>query len=353
MPFPQLFDPSGDRTVTAKSTVFDFFQDWYEPTLRNDKTRKPISDETLDRRKAAVKWWKKLMGSGKAAVDDSPMLKEITQEHLAEFKAKLTTATWKRGGIGSKEYPLAPMTQKRTMQELHIVLAAAGPKDGKKVRADLIAAVPEIYLGEVNVFPKSTWTLDEAVRIAKAASTCDPPNRWKLDRQAWHLLGRATIAFLFYTGHRATTYEQLNRTALHEIKPGLWCLDILTSVKTGKIDRIPAHRQLLAAIKDIEQHRRLSLCTTLIPWPVKYGAVADYHTRWQEAAGLPENRTFSPQAWRRLHGEILQQSVHEMANRLASQSLGHSDVNTTQNHYTLNAARLYMPDLFSRQQRLF
>ena len=352
MTFPQLFDPLGDRTVTPNSTVSEFFNRWYKPTVQHDKSRKPVSEKTLERLGDAVTWWAKLMGSRKR-IDDSPALFEINQDHLVSFRDKLTTAKYRRGGIGAKEYPLAPMTQLRTLDRFLTVLNATGPKDGNKIRADLLPRVPQIYLGEVNVFPGPRWTFDEAVAIARAAGSCDPPNRWKLGRTSWHLLSRATVAFLFYSGHRATTYETLTKASLHEINPGLWCVDVSESVKTGKIDRIPAHRQLLACLKELGDHSRFALNAKLIPWPVKYGAVSSYHERWQRAAGLPENRIFSPQAWRRLHGDILEESVYKMANRLASQSLGHANSSTTQDHYTLNAARLYMPDLFSRQQRLF
>ena len=353
MTFPQLYDPSGDRSaVSSRSTLLEFFTDWYLPRVRDDKSRKPVSESTLKRRHAAVQWWTRLMGS-KKRIDDSPSLLGITQQHLTEFKKLLTECTYQRGGIGSERRTLSPMSQMRTLQEIHIVLGATGPPDGTKIRAGLIQKPPKIYIEPVNMFPKPTWTLDEAIRIAQTAGTCDPPESWSFDRQAWHALARATVAIFFYTGHRATTYERLQRNSLHQVKPGLWVLDIIQSVKTGKMDRVPVHRQLLSCLQEVQKVQKLANCSQLIPWPVKYRAVAGYHERWQVAAGLPADRRFSPQAWRRLHAESLQQSVYDMANRLASQSLGHSNSTTTQDHYSLSAARLYMPDLFSRQQRLF
>ncbi len=344
----RVYNPDDNRDVTAASPLDTFFERWYTAAVNSNKKRKPVSQATIDRRRAAVAWWTKLMGS--IQYPAGPAIGDITDELLATFAERLTTATFRRSKFSAKQYPLSAVTQIRTLEEVQIVLAAAGPAVGRnKVRAGLLAESPSIYVPEPECFPKPTWPLDQAIAICKAIRTANVPDYCPADQ--FYALAEATIALWFYTGHRATTYQRLNWNCLIERQPGEWYLQI-RSVKTGKMDRVAVHPALLAKLQRLRGMDE----QLMIPWPVCYSAIVRQHSIFQRIAGIPQ--AYTPQAWRRLHGDQITRVGYRLAQALSKDALGHSSAAITESHYSSarDAAILLLPDLFqhsSGQLELF
>jgi integrase len=347
----RLFSPGNEHAISASSSLKEFFEDWYVPNITNNKRRRPISDATINRRRAAVNWWARLMGSKHHPA--GPPIGDINEELLIQFQEKLTAAKYRRGKYSAIEHPLSRITQIRTMEEVQIVLATAGPASGRRVRAGLLAESPAVYTPPPDCFPKGSWPLDDARKIVAAIAQSHPPkngvrfptNLYMTDQTSvFRVLAEATLALWFYTGHRATTYQRLTWSSLIEDAPGQWYLGIDSSVKTGKRDRIAVHPALLSRILKL---RGLDP-VRMFPWPVRYSAIVDAHTRLQTIAELPPQLRFSPQAWRRLHSKEIARVGYSLASSLASGSLGHSSASITEAHYTSarDAAVLMLPDLF-------
>lgn len=329
--------------ITKSATLAEFFEDWYVPAAETATQRKPISAKTLERRRDAVTWWRRILGT--AEHPDGPPLYAITEQQLAEFATGLESATYQRGGPYSTRHKLAPSTRASLLREIQIVLASTGPANKRKLRAGLFDSPPWIYTEPIATFPKPRWSMDEARKIAKAAANDTPLPRWPAADALWPALAAATVALWFYTGHRATTYQRLNWSDLVEIQPGQWVLDIRESVKTGKPDRCAVHPQLLARLDAL---RPLTKGEAMFPWPHTFGAIRTAHKRWQAAADISAGRTYSPQAWRRLHGDAIAETGYTMARDAAASSLGHSSATVTESSYSQvkNLAILRLPDLF-------
>ncbi len=335
----KLWTPEPGSQVSSISSLQHFFDEWYIPTLAKDLRRRPIGRATIDRRRAAINWWTRLMRS--PGRPEGPPLAEITNELIAEFRKKLESATFRRGKWTPNSYPLSPVSQTRTVQEIQIVVGTAGPATGRLVRAGLLPESPGIYMPSPDMSPKPTWNTNEARLIVAGLATSKAPRLWKHGAEMYHKLSRATLAFWFYTGHRATTINQICWNNLRQDDEGNWRLHIV-SVKTGKMDIIAIHARLLEAIRACEgmDGKRI------IPWPVYYSAVVKAHVRWQHL--LPANRKLSPQAWRRCHARHIQLTGFSLARDLAARSLCHASASTTDAHYTSarDAAVLMLPDIF-------
>jgi len=341
----RLFNPddSGNsRTVSAFWSVRDFVELWYLPALLADPTRRPPSEKTINKRRVAAAWWSDLMGTTKRP--DGPALGDITTDDLALFRGRLATAFYRRGKLGERR-ALSPFSQFRQCEELQTILNAAGPRLGRRVRAGVLPEVPAIFLESPTVWPKDCWTIDEAKRIFAALSSFSKIGRLKIPAEKYRQFATASLAFWFYTGHRASTIFHIKKEGLVQVRPGQWFLFIDHSVKTRKRDRVAVHPALLDALRPLWSAALPS--GPLISWPILYRGLFDHHADWQTAAGLDPGRTFGPQAWRRLHAAAIAQSGYQSARDLAAGSLGHSSVSITETFYASirDAAVLSLPDL--------
>lgn len=333
-------DNSHNKTVTAASSLTEFFELWYVPSAAAIKHRRPPSVATIQRRRDALVWWPRLMGS--VDYPDGPPIGMITDEDLETFVQRLATATYTRSrGKDATCYPLSPKTQETTLNEIRITIEAAGPRSGRRLRAGLLSEVPTVWQDPVPSWPKDRWSLEDAKKFASTLSDVRGGYRWPADPELMGPLAKATVAFWFYAGHRATTYRHLRWSDL-QTRQGQTYLLIRRSVKTSKADRVAVHRQLLAAI---ENCRGID-DDLILPWPVQYQAIRTNHQRWQRAAGL--DVTYSPQAWRRLHAACVHGAALSSAAAVATKTLGHANAATTAAFYfdPLDSARLAMPDLF-------
>jgi len=339
----RVYTGNDAQQVSEFSTIQDFFLQWYVPNATTTKRRKPTSLATINsRRRPAVDWWTRLMATKMRPF--GPLLNEVTDDHLLEFRRKLIDAAYRRGK-GGKNRKLSEKTQVRTVEEIELVLGAAGPPAGRKLRAGFIADPPKVYLDQPPAFPKDTLTFAEAKAIALGLDTVEPPKTWTNGTELYRSLAKATTAFWFYTGHRSTTYRLVKRSHLVTHRNGSMYLEIRRSVKTGKSDRVAVHPQLLFALQQLPDNGPESL---FIDWPIKYNAVAKNSTRWQRHAGISD--TLSPQTWRRLHSDELGATPFRAAQQLASKSLGHSSTSITEACYSTAArdiAILSLPNLFS------
>lgn len=337
----KLFNPEDHSKSHALNwTIRDFFDVWYLPSVQNDPKRRPQSESTVLRRRAAVDWWSRLMGS--KAKPDGPCLAAITVDDLATFRDRLKKATFQRGKKGERR-PLSEWSQFRTFNEIQQLLLSAGPSTVRARRAEVLEVVPGIYDETPPAWPKETWDIEEAKKLAQFVGNMDA-TKVDLTKRRYQLLAQTTLAFWYYTGHRATTYENLTFADLIDVRDGA-CLQIRKSVKTGKADRLRVHPQLHEFLMRIKQTFGAG---KLVPWPVAYRCVSDYHDEWQEGAGLAEKRRFRPQAWRRLHASQIAAVGYETARSFAATSLGHSCASITETHYTAvrDIAISNLPKLF-------
>ena len=307
-------------------------------TIANTR-RKPTGPATIAKRRNAVGWWTRLMATDKRP--KGPKLNEITDEHLIQFRSLLESATFRRSANGI-DRPLAAFTKKSIVDEVMVVIAAAGPKNKSSIRAELLTNPPHIYIEKLPAFPKITWSIDEAKQVARGLLTVTPHGTWTHSVEWYRKLSIAWLCLLVYTGHRASTYRILKASDLLEFRPGYWVIDVAKSVKTGKPDRIPVHRRLLKSLNDLGER------AGMIEWPISYRSLFNHFKAWQRHAGLPEKRIISPQAMRRFHAQELQRTGFTEIEKMASSSLGHSSTAMTAGHYSnaRDLAVLSLPDLW-------
>lgn len=317
--------------VSKKTKLRKFYRGWYVDAVMSNPRKKSPSEKTLRIRGRAVDICSELMGN--------PRLKDIDEPMLEDCRKDLFSYKFKRGENG-EERTFAKATAHGYMQELLIVLKATGPKNGNMTRAGILDDPPSIYIEPLPLFPKDHWSIDDARLIVAAAMKAVPPRSWIWGVDLYRKLALASLALWFYTGHRATTYQFLDWSALVERADG-WYLDIERSVKTGKPDRIAVHPKLLEAI---EACRGIDE-TKIIRWPIKHRAVFDNHKRWQRDAGVTVHGI---QAWRRLHSNQMAVNGLDIAKNVASSTLGHSSSTVTSGSYVNveNIVRLQLPDLW-------
>lgn len=315
-----------------KLTVQEFYSTWYMDAVTKTKRRKVPCSRTLAQRSVVVRRFVDLIG-------DIP-LDQVTEDTLILFEELLKTTTYQRSPNGP-ERQLSEVTQRRHLEEIEIVLKAAGPKQGKFVRAGILEESPAVYREKLVHFPKSTWAQDEARAIVKAASEFTPNRFWRGSVDQYRALARVQIGLWYFTGHRATTYQQLKYEDVHE-----GFLHIKRSVKTGKPDRLSIHPQLLELINDARPYSE----TLIANWPMQYRAISEHHTDWQRAAGLFENRIRSVQSWRRFHAQMVLETGFKSVMEVTSQTLGHSSSTVTTGHYAnpRDMALMALPNIFDR-----
>lgn len=337
---PKIFAPNDySKAEVSNWTILEFFELWYLPSVKENLRRRPPTNATLDRRKVAVAWWSRLMGSTEQK--NGPVLSAITVDDLETFQSRLKSATYRRGEGISR--PLSEWSQFRTLREIQFLLNSAGSTTGRTRRADILRKVPGIYTETPPAWPKETWDISEARQLAQFVGSMNS-TKANLTKRKYRALAEATLAFWYFTGHRATTYEILKFSDLVEIR-GSAFLQIRKSVKTGKPDRLRVHPQLHDRLLRVQSIFR---CKRLIPWPVIYRTLSHFHDEWQATAGLPTNRQFSPQAWRRLHAAMIAGVGYETARSFAATAMGHSSASITESHYVSvrDLAIANMPALF-------
>lgn len=269
---------------------------------------------------------------------DGPLLFEITDETLSQFGERLGDATYQRGRTGPKR-SLSSSSINTILNELQIVLAAAGPRCGRQLRAAVLDDPPLIYHDPPDPIPKPCWTIDEARQIFASAGTDDAVLPGLSDDQ-YQRLARATIGIWYYTGYRSKIYQRLRWSDCEQRQPGVWFAK-LREKKTGKARLVVIHPHLLdmlEACRGMDAH----FC---IPWNCSYETVSRRHQTWQR--DIPADRRMSPQAWRRTHASMAGTLGLDAAIGTAQVALGHSSASITDAHYfsAHNSVILRFPQL--------
>lgn len=344
----RLFEPAADDPPRDDWTLRDFFHRWYVPAVRSDRRRAPISDATIARRSACVQWFSRVMADP-PTWPDGPPLAAITESTLLIFQDRLRHAEFSRGPNGSYRR-LADITRQRTIEECLIVLAAAGPRNGRLLRAGVLPDPPSIFVERAPTWSKQYWSLAEGRRIFAAIDQTPPiqPRSAGMifSGDVYRRLARATVGLWFYTGHRAGTYCRVRWRDCRpeETADGRVCWFLFVqSIKTRKPDKVAIHPHLvdlLDACRGIDDD-------AILPWPICYSAIRTQHAAWQKQAGLSPLRTFGPQAWRRTHLAELHETGYSAAKELLRDAAGHSSSAITESHYfsIRNAHLLKLPRL--------
>lgn len=321
-----------------------FFRQWYTPAIQSDPNRKPVSDKSIAKLADAVAWFVAIVGTDQQP--EGPPLAQITVETLADFRDALPFGQYPRSPkANAKLYSLKPKTIQNHQKAIQTILAATGPAVPGRLRAGIIPNPPSLYVDRAPDWPKDAWTITEARRIFAAIGETRP-RRKRRDEQKIQTIARAIVAFWFYTGHRAQTYQALTWSQLHneqspDGRPATFLF--LRSVKTGKPDKIVAHPHLVELVE---------LCrgfdpSLILPLPITYSALCKRHQDWQRTARIPELRQSAPQRWRRTHlSELHATGIHD-ARELLRTAAGHASATTTDRHYfgTRNAHILQLPRL--------
>ena len=328
----RLFDPDFTE-VSAKSSLTEFFQDWYQ----HEASKGRRAEATIERRADAMKLWEHLMRT--PIRPRGPLVEEITSATLQEFAEKLSKHSYSRGG--TRRYPYSAATQETILREVQNVLRAAGPAYGRTIRAGLITETPASFTMEKPLLaPPRIWNLEEATKIVKAIDRLPLPKYGeaaKIGLERFRALLRCTLALWAYTGCRSAMVAQLECSAISQV-------DELNSVllyreqKTHKGRCVPVHSRLLKELQVVRQ--LFPKATKLIPWPVHYGAVADYHADLLKLdPTIPQK---PPKYWRKWFARELQRAGCQAIQKVSQLALDHSAPTITALHYS-DAVDLLIP----------
>lgn len=345
----RLFSASdGAGDLSARLTLRQFFDRWFLPVVLPQ-----AAIGTVQVFRTAIDWWEQLSWrsdpydpqhpyAGPRVRPPNPPLSEIDDLLLAQFYARLRSATYKRGPLASPR-PLAAFTATKIVRAIGTILRRAGPKnphDPKRRALGLIEETPYVSApaprgGE----PKAAFTVDQARALWRAAPGMPAIGEW-----TWRHY-QSLIALAFYTGHRSGTLLGLQEQHCRSEHGHLW-LDVPAELvpKTGKPRKKLLHPTCAQQIRSLwtGDPRRL-----LLPWPCAYSWLARKHFLWQDLAGIPLRSRLSLHAWRRSHANEMAALGLEHATKIAQMALDHSDAATTSRFYLSLEAQiiLRLPDL--------
>lgn len=300
--------------LSPESTLSAFFRLWFKPVVLNGDGR---ADETSTSYRESIDWWAALVGD--------PPLSRITEFTVAEFKAALRKAEFRRG-LYSAAKPLKPFTQAKHQRQVRTVLARAIEQGFVTMPHSFRVERPHLRK------PKPSFTVGEARRILGACEQMDWRRRhWPIRAAAWW---KAHVLVLFYTGLRVGTVRQLEWPMLEQYGEGGdrvpgWYLNVPGEItKTGEPVEKFLHPLAYAAIEILRtKHARI------FEAPVKPRHQFDEHQRLQKLAGLAADRLRDMHAWRRTHGTEMGKLGAEHARKIAQHTLGHASVDTTNEFY--------------------
>lgn len=338
-------EPGDDATLSSRMTLSRFFRQWYEPVVlvgerdAADNTRKLWAD--------TVGYWERLTGN--------PPLTDIdgNDKLFAKYCELLRSATYQRAqGPGAKQYPLAPFTVRRHIQNVLWLL-------GKAKEKGLIAKGPEHRQRRIKPKTKPTFAIEQVTALFEALPLMQRPTIGlpvgKTD------FARGLLATAFITGVRKGTFFALEWSWFEKRSDGWW-IDF-PDHSVPKTDR-----GLCVAIPDWLQR-------FLFRWPREHARVFHnlagregqelsktfwdcWHDELQLLAGIAKPLPF--QAWRRAFGQEMIRLGLRFAQGVAQKGLDHQSQSTTEEFYTAaaNHFRRTYPPLFyvpgdDRQKRLF
>lgn len=323
-------DPSeigSDVGVSPDMTLPEFYKICVLSSPRCART----AETTIERTWGVLRHWQQATGD--------PPLRQIDELTLNQFYTYLLKVGGEEGsgdrgqgtGIGQglrrrKISPLSSATINGYLKEIERLLAAAGPKDGKRgLRLKLISEAWkfEELLPATAPPVESAFTVDEVSAMLGACSAMltprgaplSPERFWTaLLQLAWHTGLRCSALMLWrwdWHGGPATESDQVSDTLR---VPGKTLDDGRTANPQARDKRRRfALKNALPVYLPLNSHARQILALLAIgkrtefvlPWPNdKKWLLTNLH-RLQEQAGLPPERRFGFHAFRKGHGQAL------------------------------------------------
>jgi integrase len=326
--------PASILSVTAESTLTDFWEHWFLPIVL---VPGKASEGTIRLYRETLAWWRHLTGD--------PPIRRIDDLLCAAFVGALRNATYRRGPNGDLRR-LSHNSIAKTLRTLRAVVSRLGPRvKPMKPTAKLLAEAPIVPAFKAAFKRKETFTLSQARAIAAACDLMQCPRRLpeQFPPPIWW---KARIALLYFTGLRRGTAMAL-RWRHVERDGDRWWINVPGSLvpKTGKATRIAAHPQLIAVLKRMHWQRGEN---HLLTPEVDIDHFAGLHYELQRKAGIAVAACQTVGAWRRLHGQLIGELGLTHAENLSRVSLDHGDARTTTTHYVelANECRLKLPPLW-------
>lgn len=327
--------------ISVSARLTQFYWQWFQPIVIDGQGLAVGTDLGYQ---SLLAWWVRLT--------PDPPLAEIDEFCVANFAAKLRSATYRRGPAG-KERPLSPHRVSILLRCLRALLNRAGAqREPSKQTAALELKVPVVPVTDPGGDPKPSFTLDEALRILSAARRIGCP---RVDELPPWRFWRGLLAAYYVTGLRrgdllSATWPQLRDDGQHR-----WL--IVPERKTGKSKRTVIPPWLWHELSTWPQGEG-----PIFAWPHHVDHLNDVHYELQTLAGIPRGEQLSIQGWRRTHATAMSDVGFHRAEELSAGSMQHADRATTRRFYVdvENRARLLLPPLWEppppgdpRQGRLF
>jgi hypothetical protein len=335
---------NGELLLSAKMTVPQFYEHWFEPVVLVGERDAAISTRLLWR--DTLKYWREKT--------DNPRLSECdgNDRLLAKFAEQMRSATYRRTKLPTgREYPLRPHTIRRHLLNAQWLLARAQEKG-------LIKKAPRMRVKRVKPQTKPAFTIEQVRAIFDTLGTFSRPTGLPVSTPDFW---RGLLAFALISGVRKATFFALEWDWWIERSDGWW-VDF-PDHSVPKTDR-----GICVAIPDWLKRilfRWPRTGTQMLhnaggkrgePWSLSHWD--ECHDELQLAAGMTRPLPF--QAWRRtLSQEMVRMGV-VFGQNVASAALDHRDLQTTENFYAAaaNMFRRTYPPLFyvapdDGQKRLF
>lgn len=320
--------------LSARMKLSQFFENWFLPIVL--VAEREARETTIVNYRESLVWWRKLT--------HDPALEAIDEFTLALFQEGLRKATFRRSPAGA-ETVLSEHTQHKHLRNIRALLYRTGPTlSVRRPAKQLVAKTPLLRLPPTPVQEiKACFTLPECLQIVAAAEQMRAPDVPHVSPRDWW---RAWLALHFYTGQRTGTVAELTWGHVREAGGQHW-IDVPSEAvgKTSKETTVVIHARLWEALTAIRRGAEPGEPLIVLP---NHRWIAELHERLQVLAGIPADKTLSPHAWRRTHSNQLAQLGLDAVAGLCRQSLGHSDTQTTTQHYVSlpNKFRAMLPDLW-------
>jgi integrase len=288
--------------------------EFFESTYLVLRITGKLDPKTEKSYRESVKWWVKITGD--------PPLDQITSLDAAKFVAELGKQKGKRGPVMERS------SVGKHCVNLNSILSIAGPSSQNRLGQDLIQRVPFFDAPRVDKDPpEEDWEVEEIRAMYSAAHVARLPKIPDVSPREWW---EAFIPFEYSTGIRITASQSVEFENLR----GQW-LTVLGKVsKGGRGKKQWVRADVLEKVESIRRPGR----TKIFGWPnwEKQRRVAyDQLRRIQAAAGIPENRRWGFQSFRKTYTTQIASGGLDPQQGLktAQAAVGHTSLSITTGHY--------------------
>ncbi|NLX94626.1 MAG: tyrosine-type recombinase/integrase [Rhodopirellula sp.] len=298
-----LFPMSGETTLTT------FFETWYRPVRLAD-----ASGDTVASYRSCLNKWRLLT--------KDPPVQEITAQTLALFRDAAAKSPGKDGVTRA-----SPNTVRANLRHIQTVLDKCG-KPGRRNRdaAGLVSDPPWVKPPRAEWSMRKTVTEEQVNAIYRAAFSMDAPKLWATFKpSAWW---KCFIVTAWSTGLRRRSLFELEWSHVDWDKRWLFI----------PAKHLKGRRPMITPLTDVtlEHLRSIRSDRTLVfPWPAagsRDAAMKAFGRCWDRlltAADIPPAERFTLHSLRRTLGT----SLWDASPAAAQLMLGHSEAETTRQHY--------------------